>query len=269
MSAFQPDGLFLKRSGNGYKGKVLQYNSAAVVDAHVEHGYLVQSSIEDDLSRLGVQRLKEALKGKGLPTSGNKGALVDRILAEFAESEISALPLEPRLLLTELGEAAVEQYETAAQKKRIEQALHLADLISSQAFAAAAAEIRPAEATIAGSDVLPEAIFRYFADVGSTDKGFIAAVVESAIMGHYPRVVIPDMASIGVEIDEDKLNSACLGCASYASALRADRHGSKYKVCACPCCQHMDGKTFSLADAKVGVTLPPFSLECRALVVAD
>ena len=50
MSAFQPDGLFLKRSGNGYKGKVLQYNSAAVVDAHVEHGYLVQSSIEDDLS---------------------------------------------------------------------------------------------------------------------------------------------------------------------------------------------------------------------------
>ena len=41
MSAFQPDGLFLKRSGNGYKGKVLQYNSAAVVDAHVEHGYLV------------------------------------------------------------------------------------------------------------------------------------------------------------------------------------------------------------------------------------
>lgn len=65
MSAFQPDGLFLKRSGNGYKGKVLQYNSAAVVDAHVEHGYLVQSSIEDDLSRLGVQRLKEALKGKG------------------------------------------------------------------------------------------------------------------------------------------------------------------------------------------------------------
>ena len=229
MSAFQPDGLFLKRSGNGYKGKVLQYNSAAVVDAHVEHGYLVQSSIEDDLSRLGVQRLKEALKGKGLPTSGNKGAL----------------------------------------KKRIEQALHLADLISSQAFAAAAAEIRPAEATIAGSDVLPEAIFRYFADVGSTDKGFIAAVVESAIMGHYPRVVIPDMASIGVEIDEDKLNSACLGCASYASALCADRHGSKYKVCACPCCQHMDGKTFSLADAKVGVTLPPFSLECRALVVAD
>ena len=140
MSAFQPDGLFLKRSGNGYKGKVLQYNSAAVVDAHVEHGYLVQSSIEDDLSRLGVQRLKEALKGKGLPTSGNKGALVDRILAEFAESEISALPLEPRLLLTELGEAAVEQYETAAQKKRIEQALHLADLISSQAFAAAAAD---------------------------------------------------------------------------------------------------------------------------------
>ena len=55
--------------------------------------------------------------------------MVDRILAEFAESEISALPLEPRLLLTELGEAAVEQYETAAQKKRIEQALHLADLI--------------------------------------------------------------------------------------------------------------------------------------------
>lgn len=163
----------------------------------------------------------------------------------------------------------MEQYETAGQKKRIEQALHLADLISSQAFAAAAAEIRPAEATIAGSDVLPEAIFRYFADVGSTDKGFIAAVVESAIMGHYPRVVIPDMASIGVEIDEDKLNSACLGCASYASALCADRHGSKYKVCACPCCQHMDGKTFSLADAKVGVTLPPFSLECRALVVAD
>lgn len=240
MSAFQPDGLFLKRSGNGYKGKVLQYNSAAVVDAHVEHGYLVQSSIEDDLSRLGVQRLKEALKGKGLPTKrkqrrfGRSGSW-----PEFAESEISALPLEPRLLLTELGEAAVEQYETAAQKKRIEQALHLADLISSQAFAAAAAEIRPAEATIAGSDVLPEAIFRYFADVGSTDKGFIAAVVESAIMGHYPRVVIPDMASIGVEIDEDKLNSACLGCASYASALCADRHGSKYKVCACPCCQHI------------------------------
>ncbi len=269
MSAFQPDGLFLKRSGNGYKGKVLQYNSTAIVEVHIEHGYLVQSSIEDDLSRLGVQRLKEALKEKGLPVSGNKGALVGRILAEFTESEINALPLEPRLFLTELGEAAVEQYEIAAQKNRIEQALHLADLILAKMFDTAATEIRPADDTLAGSDALPEAILCYFSDVGSTDRGFVAAVVESAIMGHYPRIVIPDMASIGVEIDEDKLNSACIGCASYASALHADRHGNKYKVCACPCCQHMNGKTFSLADAKVGVTLPPFSLECRGFVVAE
>ena len=193
MSAFQPDGLFLKRSGNGYKGKVLQYNSAAVVDAHVEHGYLVQSSIEDDLSRLGVQRLKEALKGKGLPTSGNKGALVDRILAEFAESEISALPLEPRLLLTELGEAAVEQYETAAQKKRIEQALHLADLISSQAFAAAPQRYGQPK-PLSQVRRSPRSNLPLLCGRREHRQGLYCSVVESAIMGHYPRVVIPDMA---------------------------------------------------------------------------
>lgn len=269
MPEFQPDGLFLNRSGNRATEKVLQYNDASTVEAHVEHGYLAHSSLEDDLSRLGVQKLKEALKSKGLPLGGNKGVLVGRVLSGFTEDEISKLPLEHRLLLTELGKSAVEQYEISARKERIEQSFHLADLILSRDFAAASASIRPDGASAAGSDYLPEAISRYFSDVGSADRGFIAAVVESSIMGHYPRVVIPDMASVGIEIDEDKLNSACIGCAAYSAALFAGKYGRRYRVCACRCCQQMDGKTFALADAKVGVTLPPFSLECRALVVPD
>lgn len=269
MPEFQPDGLFLKRSGDRATEKVLQYNDASTVEAHVEHGYLAHSSVEDDLSRLGVQKLKEVLKGKGLPVSGNKSVLVGRVLSGLSADEISNLPLEPRLLLTELGKSAVEQYEVSAQKERIEYSFHLADLILSMDFDTAAASIRPAGASASGSDYLPEAISRYFSDIGSDDRGFIAAVVESSIMGHYPRVVIPDMASIGIEIDEDKLNSACIGCAAYSAALFAGKHGHRYKVCACRCCQQMDGKTFALSDAKVGVTLPPFSLECRALVVSD
>ena len=49
MPEFQPDGLFLKRSGDRATEKVLQYNDASTVEAHVEHGYLARSSVEDDL----------------------------------------------------------------------------------------------------------------------------------------------------------------------------------------------------------------------------
>lgn len=155
---------------------------------------------------------------------------------------------------------------TDEQAVRLERAKMLASLIVNGKFDEAAIEIRPKGAISAGSDTLPEGVARYFLDQKIRDGHFIVAVVEDVVMGYYPRTVIPDMASIGYKVTEAALNKATKGCHAYSDAIGVCKYGGKYQINTCPCCERMRGKTFSLSDAKIGKTLPPFSKDCRAFV---
>lgn len=155
---------------------------------------------------------------------------------------------------------------TEEQTARLERASMLADLIAEGKFAEAATKIRPAGAISAGSDYLPEGISRYFADQKIRDRNFMIAVVEDVIMGCYPKTIIPDMASIGYKVTESKLNHAMNGCHAYADALSSCKFSGKYKIVPCSCCERMRGKVFTINDAKIGKTLPPFSKKCIASV---
>lgn len=155
---------------------------------------------------------------------------------------------------------------TEDQSTRLERAKVLAGLIADGKFDEAAIEIRPKGAISAGSDTLPEGIARYFLDQKIRDVNFLIAVVEDVVMGYYPKTVIPDMASIGYKVKEAALNKAAKGCRAYSDAIGVCKYGDKYQINTCPCCERMRGKAFSLSDAKIGKTLPPFSKDCRAFV---
>lgn len=155
---------------------------------------------------------------------------------------------------------------TEEQTARLKRAKMLAGLIVNGRFDEAAAEIRPKGAISASSDNLPEGVARYLIDQKIRDGHFIVAVVEDAVMGYYPKTVIPDMASIGYKVTEAALNKAAKGCRAYSDAIGVCKYGDKYQINTCPCCDRMRGKTFSLSDAKIGKTLPPFSKDCRAFV---
>lgn len=154
--------------------------------------------------------------------------------------------------------------QDAGRVERLRRASHIATLISDGKLDEATDFIRPSGAISAGSDVLPEAISRFFADQGLEDASFLIALVEDVIMGLYPRTVIPDMAAIGYSVDEVALTVAARGCHAYAGAIRADGFGRKYAISLCSCkdCKRLAGKTFSLGEAKIGKTLPPFSETC-------
>lgn len=152
------------------------------------------------------------------------------------------------------------------REERLSIAGKIADLIETRAYKEAADLIRPAGSTSCGSDYLPEAIGRFMDDRRVSDRGSLLALVEDVVMGYYPRTVVPDMKSLGFNVNEQALNLASVGCHAYAIAIQADHNGMNYRIHGCQCCRSKDGKVFPLENAKIGRTLPPFSKSCSAWV---
>ena len=152
------------------------------------------------------------------------------------------------------------------RENRLSMAGKIADLIYEREYEKAADLIRPKGAISAGSDYLPKAIGCFMDDRGLSDRITIVPLVESVIMGYYPKTIIPDMKSLRFNVNEQALNWASIGCNAYARALAADHCGVNYRIHGCPCCQSKDGKVYPLEKAKIGRTLPPFSKDCNAWV---
>lgn len=267
MSEFTPDGAFLRQADYGYVDRVRASHSPELVDAHIAHGLLEETSLEENLSGLGVGGLRDALKSHGLPATGKKLSLIGRVLENFSIDEIKSLPLEPRFRLTEKGKKAVNDWVAAERMQRIERASSIADLILAGEYEKATNIIRPDGSKTSLDVSLPEGIGRYLADRGRNDIGFVIGIVEDIIMGYRPPTVLSDLADEGYDVSDKELQDASDGAHTYAKAIEASRLAGKYKISStCPCCKRMNGKTFSLEEAKIGKTLPPFSTSCMAYV---
>lgn len=211
--------------------------------------------------------MRDALKSHGLPATGKKFFLIGRVLENFSIDEIKSLPLEPRFRLTEKGKEAVNDWVAAERMQRIERASSIADLILAGEYEKATNIIRPDGSKTSLDVSLPEGIGRYLADRGSNDRGFVIGIVEDIIMGYRPPTVLSDLAEDGYDVSDKELQDASDGAHAYTKAIEASRLAGKYKISStCPCCKRMNGKTFSLEEAKIGKTLPPFSTSCMAYV---
>lgn len=267
MAEFIPDGAFLRQADYGYVNRVRANNPSEVVDVHISHGLIEESSLEDNLSRLGVAALKEVLQAHGLQTSGKKAFLIGRVLENFSIDEIKALPLEPRYQLTEEGRKAMREWDNAERKKRLDRASSIADLILAGEYEKATNVIRPDGSKSSLDISLPKGIGLYLADRGRNDREFVIGIVEDIVMGYRPPTVLTDLTSEGYDVSEEDLQDASDGAHAYAKALEVSKLFGKYKISStCPCCKKMNGKSFSLDEAKIGKTLPPFSKVCMAYV---
>ncbi len=268
--AFLPDSEFLNKIKGGYVSQIRKNYPSDLIDSHLKHGYLQLSSIEFDIPHTRVTTLRKILKSKGLNCSGEKGELAHRVLENFNEAELRVFALESHYFLTELGEKAVHHYLITESRARLSRAIELTRPIAHGDLQTVSEMLRPSPTSTSSRQKWPEGIWRYINDVGCDDGILLVAIVEMRFIDHY-QVVFSDFRNFGYQIDEDELLSGFAGSCAYYEVLVAEDLECYCKIhaCSCPDCQKMDGKVFSPSEAKVGVTLPPFSKQCRCLVMLE
>ena len=277
-----PDGNLLLRveqESVSYVEKLFSHN---LINKHIKEGFLCLSSLEYDLSRVKVADLKGFLSAHDLKVSGKKADLIARIIENVSTNDIRALAPDSYYLLTPKGKVAKEEWQEAErlaeqeeraerQRKRIEEMEVYAPLIASKDFATAIKLSRPENVSSWGLDVHPEAIYHCLHDLNLLEREYILAAVDYAILESDLRTVINDMACLEYTMDEEMVWKVIAGTNSYTAILPGGCF-TKYQVHSrpgkfhCDHCQSFDGKIFSVDEAKIGVTLPPFCNSCHCYV---
>lgn len=266
--AFLPDSEFLNKIKGGYVSQIRKNYPSDLIDSHLKHGYLQLSSIEFDIPHTRVTTLRKILKSKGLNCSGEKGELAHRVLENFNEVELRVFALESHYFLTELGEKAVHHYLITESRARLSRAIELTRPIAHGDLQTVSEMLRPCPTSTSGMQDWPEGIWRYINDVGCDDGILLVAIAEMRFMMVYPKTIRTDLEYFGYHIDEDELLSGFTGSCAYYEVSIAERYDCLYSIFArCPDHKAMHEKVFSPSEAKVGVTLPPFSKQCRCDVM--
>lgn len=272
-----PDYEFLEYVDNRYTNRAIERYGEQVIADHIEAGYLIQSTIEESLSLLTLPELKDILKTHNLILSGKKQELIQRIILNLDKTELSSIELPSKLYLSNLGEKALKDFVDAKNKDRITRASRIADLILSKQFKQAST-IPPLSPHSSFSD-MPQAISICIHELEERknisifdnhlsllDKKTIMALIEYTCFGCSVSTIAND---IGEDVNLETMIYVANGCYAYNNALGFYRCGAKYKIHSCSCCEKCkknDGKIFSVSEAKIEKTLPPFSENCRAFI---
>lgn len=266
--AFLPDAKIIKELDYSHVDTAREKHSPELVDAYLQHGYIVQSSPEFDLPRARVDLLRKILASKGLDTVGKKPELVSRIQENFSAEELKPFPFKSRYFMTPAGKKVVDFCSAAESRKRLYRAIELTRPIVYGDLQTVSKMLRPSPTSTSGMQDWPEGIWRYINDVGCDDGIMLVAIVEMRFMMTYPNTIRTDLERFGYHIDEDELLSAFTGSCAYYEVAIAERYDCLYSIFArCPEHKAMHERVFSPSEAKVGVTLPPFSKPCRCDVM--
>lgn len=74
----------------------------------IKEGYLVPSTPQEKLSGLKVDELKEILSEQGLPVTGKKAELIERIASSIPSTELSSIVSEETYSLSDIGKKFLE-----------------------------------------------------------------------------------------------------------------------------------------------------------------
>lgn len=278
-----PDGNLLLRveqESVSYVEKLFSHN---LINKHIKEGFLCLSSLEYDLSRVKVADLKGFLSAHDLKVSGKKADLIARIIENVSTNDIRALAPDSYYLLTPKGKVAKEEWQEAErlmeqkeraelQQKRIAEMETLAPLIASKNFETVTELLRPGNVISSSSDVYPEAIYRCLQDLDFLEHKYMLVAVDYAILGSDLRTIIDDLAYCGYSMEEKIVWQIIAGTRSYVDILHVRIWGTKYQIHSrdnklhCDHCQSFDGKIFSVDEAKIGITAPPFCDTCHCFI---
>ena len=265
--AFLPDAKIIKELDYSHVDTARENHSPELVDAYLQHGYIVQSSPEFDLPRARVDLLRKILASKGLDTVGKKPELVSRIQENFSAEELKPFPFKSRYFMTPAGKKVVDFCSAAESRKRLYRAIDLTRPIVHGDIQTASELLRPSPTSTSGRQKWAEGIWRYIDDVGCNDGILLVAIVEMRFIA-YHTTVISDLEHFGYHIDENEITYGFTGSVNYYDVLLAEEDDCLYSIFArCPEHKNMHGKAFSPSEAKIGVTLPPFSKQCQCGVM--
>ena len=288
MSSKNPEDIFpngnlllqVERESMSCAEKLFDPNS---IERHIKEGFLCLSSLEYDLSSVKVSDLKVFLSAHNLKTSGKKADLISRIIENISTNDIRTLVPDSYYLLTPKGKVAKEEWQEAErlaaqkeraerQQKRIAEMETYAPLIASRNFEAVIELIRTENTIFSSLDVYPEAIYRCLQDLDAFEYKNILVAVDYAILGGDLRSIIDDMAYLGYPMDEKMVWRVIVGTRSYVDILHTRIWGTKYQIHSrdgkfhCAHCESFNEKIFSVDEAKIGVTAPPFCDTCHCYV---
>lgn len=275
-----PNGDFLQRVSRKSIAHTKEWFDSGLIEAHINEGFLCLSTLEYDLSGILVPDLKTFLSSHNLKAAGKKADLISRIIENIPIDDIRTLAPDSYYLLTPKGQEAVENWRESSrqaeekeraerQQKRIETMKMCAHFIASRDFNAVVSLIHYENS---GLSVYPEAIYFGLQDLNLLDYKCILAAVDYLILSSDQRMIIDDMACLGYVMDEETIWKIIVGTRSYVALLQLRIWTAKYQVRSrdgknhCNHCQSFDGKIFSVNEAKIGVTLPPFCKSCNCYI---
>lgn len=83
-------------------------DGARYYEKMIKEGYLVPSTPQEKLSGLKVDELKEILAGQGLPVTGKKAELIERIASNVPTAELANIVSEETYSLSDIGKKFLE-----------------------------------------------------------------------------------------------------------------------------------------------------------------
>lgn len=280
-----PNGDFLRQVSQTSITHAKELFDSNLIENHINEEFLCLSTLEYDLSVILVPDLKAFLSAHNLKVSGKKADLISRIVENIPIDDIRTLAPDSYYLLTPKGQEAVERWQedmreaeererVERQQKRVEEMKTYASFIASQNFEAVISLMRPKNVISSRTDVYPEAIYLCLKDLDLLDYKYILVAVDYSILGCDQRTIIDDMVYLGYIIDEETIWQIIVGTRSYADLLtmRNICEYVKYQVHSrngknhCDHCQSFDGKIFSVNEARIGVSLPPFCKSCNCYI---
>lgn len=305
QQSFEPDYMFLISI---HKKNILTAEKSPcidkkVIEKHLDQGYIQYSTIQFTLQNVTIPVLKNLLLTKQLKTSGKKAELIARITENFSEQEIRSSITDSFYQRTPKGEKVVKKWLEKKQIEHLSEIKKIANMILNQQFKDAMLEIRSknsfVSATIddngkvsfietpnediiySSSDNMINAIPLYMKDIGTTEQRILYIAVDCILLQSNPgyvNMVIDDLHDLGYEVSEAEVLHVAQGCYNYCELLNIketfpdDKYyfiSSVHDSRTCERCRSLDKKSFAIADAKIGKTLPPFCYNCRCIIQAE
>lgn len=264
----------------------------AAVERYYKSGYFRYLNLEERLNKLLVPDLKNLLRGAGLPVSGKKANLIQRVKESVCPEAIDvAIPPKDYIAFSEKGQAYydglcsrfVDEYDTLVMNMyrnlldyKFDAAYRPMCSFEKVQFFTRGMGIDWERRERRGCPISERSACITYMNA-SENKRFVALSICYWWFGSSPNYTAfmhrhNDLFA-GVTLEDLHYGHSMLANLSELYAYR-DEHTEEYEIIVakddrtCALCKSMEDKKFRVLTAKIGVNCPPFHKGCRCRIVA-
>ncbi len=265
----------------------LQVDIPNFIPVLMKLGLVKVGTYEEALNALKGETLKEILRHFGMKTTGNKAALVERIIDGIAKDEVRALDVYSDIYVhTEITKAVIsasydkfdEERNTFFQKSM--DYILSGDLNSAYRMICKRNTEMPVPPGLGCDwekwyyDGLKKTELEIYEDQlrNSSNKTITAMAIYESMGGTFRGV---RQYQESAQVDRTQLRTTQSAISNERHRQEYIKHGTKkYRFLAnlddrtCPVCGALDGKTFNVDDMQPGVNCPPMHDGCRCTTIA-